>query len=285
MTGPVRREIRHVSRYFYPRPVRDSVMSLCMKPRDDATQKLLEFRVQTEPAALISEGTDCFGNAKHVLNIHFAHRSVEIVARSTVEKRPPAPLPPSLGAAAWDEMRSWRDSFALWDFTHSSPFTRPSPALDAFASEVGVRPGDDPLESLLRLSDILHDSFQYTPGVTSAQSTIEHILASRRGVCQDYSHVMIALARRWGAPARYVSGYLYVEGREDEQAPSTATHAWVECLLPDLGWVGFDPTNRVLADHRHVAIAVGRDHTDTTPVWGIFRGGEESRLEVEVRVR
>ncbi len=96
---------------------------------------------------------------------------------------------------------------------------------------------------------------------------------------------MIAIARSWGIPARYVSGYLSVTGQAGEQAPGNATHAWVECLLPELGWVGFDPTNQSLADDRHVRIAVGCDYQDVSPTRGVFQGGGETRLEVDVRVR
>ena len=151
--------------------------------------------------------------------------------------------------------------------------------------ELGIKVGNDPLETLLRLSDTLYRSFRYVPGSTSMVSPIEHILESRQGVCQDYAHVMIAIARSWHVPARYVLGYLYIDGQGGEGTPQTATHAWVECRLPDLQWIGFDPTNRCLADERHVRVAIGRDYRDVTPVRGIFVGSGEARLAVGVRVR
>ena len=115
-------------------------------------------------------------------------------------------------------------------------------------------------------------------------SSIEHILESGRGVCQDYAHTMIAIARSWSIPARYVSGYLHLAGLDGEQALENATQAWVECLLPELGWVGFDPTNRCLADERHLRIAVGRDYRDVSPTRGVLRGGESRSIEVAVQV-
>ena len=96
---------------------------------------------------------------------------------------------------------------------------------------------------------------------------------------------MIAIARSWGIPARYVSGYLYVTGLAGEQAQENATHAWVECLLPELGWVAFDPANRSVADERNVQIAVGRDYQDVSPTRGVYRGGGATRLEANVQVR
>ena len=285
MGAPALYRIEHVSCYLYPSPVRRCSLSLCLKPRDEAGQRLLSFSVTTDPSAPLTSETDLFGNTKHVLNIHQEHQELEIASRSTVEVTRETVLPGSLGAGAWEEIRSWAGSPGYWDFTHPSAFARPSPALAAFVDEAGIEAGGDPLESLLLLSDTLYRSFQYVPGVTSAASPIEDILESRRGVCQDYAHVMVTIARSWDVPTRYVSGYLYVDGQAGEDVPQTATHAWVECRLPDLGWVGFDPTNRCLADRRYVRIAIGRDYQDVSPVRGIFLGGDQVQLTVDVRVR
>ena len=285
MNSPVLYQIEHVSRYTYSAPIRHCMLSLCLRPRSDAHQRLLSFELATEPSAAFNSETDIFGNTKHVLNVHGEHASLELVTRSTVEREKPGRLPDRLGAGAWEEVRSWRDSFDYWDYTHPSAYARPSPALAAFVDELHIAAGDDPLESLLRLSDTLHDSFQYVPGSTSAASPIEETLQSRKGVCQDFAHVMIAIARSWHVPTRYVSGYLYVEGQDGEAAVQYASHAWVECRLPGLGWVGIDPTNRCLAGERHIRVGVGRDYHDVAPVRGIFLGGGSTRLEVEVRVR
>ena len=279
-----RYEIEHVSRYFYDIPVRNSVMSLCLMPRDDGGQRLLRFSVSTDPLASMNSETDSYGNTKHVLNIHRQHQFLEIVTSSTVETTPPTPLPASLKDGVWEKIRSDRESLAHWDFTHDSAFVRPSPTLTDFVERVGIKPTGDPLESVSLLSDSLYHSLQYVPGSTSAISPIEHALESGQGVCQDYAHIMIAIARSWGVPARYVSGYLYVAGEDGEQARASASHAWVECLFPSLGWVGFDPTNHCLADERHVHMAVGRDYHDVSPVRGVLRGGGGVRLEVAVRM-
>ena len=284
MTAPARYEIEHVSRYTYASPVRHCVMSLCLKPHDDSGQRLLHFEASTVPRSSLNDEMDSFGNTKHVLTIHRAHQVLEVTARSTVETARPAPLPYSLGDRAWQEVRSSTGSFAQWDFAHASAVARPSSALAGFVDRLGIGPGRDPVESLLRLSDTLHDCFEYVPGSTSAISPIDHILESGRRVCQDYAHVMIVIARSWGVPTRYVSGYVHVS-ETGKQTPESATHAWVECLLPDLGWVGFDPTNRSLADERYVRIAVGRDYQDVSLTRGVLVGGGESSLEVSVRMR
>ena len=321
MVGSNRFEIEHVSHYRYTSPARHSVMSLCMQPRSSVRQQLLRFALTTDPFALYSPGIDPYGNTKHVFSVHQWHDSLKITARATVETGPAVRLPRSLAAGAWDTIRAWRDSFALWDFTHDSPLARSTPALTAFIAREGIEPADDPLQAVGMLSEKLHSVFDYVPGSTSAASPIDHILETGRGVCQDYAHVMIAIARSWGVPARYVSGYVHVtgEGREQTQAssqtptllqsqtssqtqissptqtslqtqtssptPQTATHAWVECRLPGLGWVGFDPTNQTLADDHHVSIAVGRDYQDVPPSKGVLHGFVGSELEVDVRMR
>ena len=284
MASLPRYEIKHVSRYFYDIPVRHSVMSLCLMPRNDGGQRLLRFNVSIDPPASMNSETDSYGNTKHVLNIHRQHQYLEIVTRSTVETTPPPDLPYSLGPSAWEEIRSNCESLVHWDFTHDSPFVRPSPVLTDFVERAGIKPTADPLESVSLLSDNLYHSLQYVPGSTSAISPIDHALESGQGVCQDYAHIMLAIARSWGMPARYVSGYLYVAGKDGGQARTSASHAWVECLFPGLGWVGFDPTNHCLADQRHIRVAVGRDYQDVSPVRGVLQGGGGARMEVEVRM-
>ena len=183
--------------------------------------------------------------------------------------------------------RRWRRprcSLDHWAFLAPSHFARPSPALEAFTADQGIRRGGDPLASLLETAHTLHAAFRYEPGSTAVDSPIEHILETGCGVCQDYTHVLIAIARAWGIPSRYVSGYLHREGAPGEQTPAGASHAWAEFLLPDLGWIGIDPTNDTIADHRHVRVAVGRDYADAAPTRGAVFGGGESRLDVRVTV-
>lgn len=286
MVGPATYDIEHVTRYRYSSTVSGCLMSLCLEPRQDAGQRLVRFAIETDPPARMNAETDSFGNTKHVLNIHREHRALAITTGATVEQTPAPPLPATLRASAWEQIGSWQNSFALWDFIQPSALTRPSPALSTFMARHGIEPADNPLHSLQRLSNLLYRNLDYVPGSTSAVSPVDHILESGRGVCQDYAHAMIAIARSWGVPTRYVSGYLHVSDpdRGEAPAPQSASHAWAECLLPELGWIGFDSTNDSLAGLGHIRLAVGRDYRDVAPTSGIFRGGGASRIEVEVRV-
>ena len=286
MAGAVRYEIEHVSRYRYVSSARQCVMLLCLEPLQDRGQRLLYFEIETRPPAFLNRETDCFGNARHLLDLNREHRTLEITACSTVDVVSCPALPDRLGTGAWEEIRSRQDSFADWNFTRPSALVQPSTGLEAFVDRHCIEPGRDPLESLSRLSDTLYRCLNYIPGSTTAESPVEHILETGSGVCQDYSHLMIAIARSWGIPARYVSGYLHLPGGSSRQPAGNATHAWVECRLPGLDWVGFDPTNQSTAGHGGVVrIATGRDYHDVSPTRGILQGGGKSQLEVEVRVQ
>ena len=284
MTEMVRYAIQHNSRYQYRNSVARSAMWICLEPRSDFDQNVRRFEANTEPSVYLSPETDPFGNNKHFITVNFEHDSLVIDASSEVDNITAARLPTALGPGAWEEIASWTNTFDQWHYTHESPMTIVSPALDDFVTKYRIGSGSDPVESLLRLGDTLFRNFEYTPGSTNAASKIEEILETRRGVCQDYAHVMIAIARSWGIPTRYVSGYMYLTGMYGEQVSESATHAWVECLLPDLGWFGFDPTNATIADERHVRIAVGRDYLDVSPTRGILIDGEPSTLDATVKM-
>ena len=286
MAGAARYEIEHVSRYRYASPVRRCAMLLCLEPSGDRGQRLLRFAVETRPTGGMSRETDSFGNVRHVLDVHEAHRTLEITARSAVESPPGTELPQRLGASAWQEIHALGGSFADWDFIHPEPpdpVHRRSRRIRRSAShQARRRPAREP-SAALGYAPSPHAV--RAPGATSAESSVDHILRTDRGVCQDFAHAMIAVARSWGVPARYVSGYLHVTARAGVHVPDNATHAWVECRLPGLGWIGFDPTNRSLAGAGHVRIATGRDYRDVSPTRGVVHGGGAARLEVDVRVR
>ena len=283
---PVRYRIEHVSRFLYDSPVRRCTMSLCLEPLESDVQRLLDFSIKTSPPARITTETDPFGNTRHLLSLHQDHSLFEVVSASTVEIHPSKPLPDHLDADAWNLVRAWRNDPRWWDFTHPSAVARPSPALDRFVRRLGIEFGVDPLIDVLALSTALNEAFIYTPGATSVDSPIDDILTSGKGVCQDYAHVLVAIARSWGLPTRYVSGYLYVtgDGESGNLPVAAASHAWAECRLPGLGWVGVDPTNRAVVDLRYIRVAVGRDYRDVPPTRGVVEGGGSSRLDVEVRI-
>jgi len=276
-----RYRIEHGMRFDYAAPVRASVMTLYVCPVRDRAQAVLAFSVQTDPEAPLFEFSDPFGNVGHFLDCPAPHDRFEVTARSTVEAAAPAPAPDRLEPGAEEALRRAAETPELWPMTRPSRFVRPSPALEKFMAARGVRPGGDPLSSARELCAALHEAFDYVPGHTDADSPIERILETGRGVCQDYAHVMASILREWGIPCRYASGYL---GPEEEGAARGESHAWVECWFPGLGWLGFDPTNNTEGDERHVRVAVGRDYADVPPSRGVFLGEAASALETEVAI-
>ncbi len=280
---PVRYHIEHTTRYGYSAPVQYCAMSLCLEPRNDVDQRCLDFQVSTAPDASLAKEVDAFGNTKHSFTINRKHETLEVLACATVEKNPLSLPASTLGPGAWDELRSWTGGYTFWEFMQPTDLTKPSAALASFVDHHDIGPRDDPLETLLHLSDTLRRSLEYVPGSTSVVSSIDHIIETGQGVCQDYAHVMLAIVRRWGIPGRYVSGYLY-GGRSEPRWAGTATHAWVECLLPQVGWVGFDPTNQGLVDELYIRIANGRDYQDVAPTKGVLIGGGESTMDVSVQI-
>lgn len=274
--------IRHELEFRYDAPVSGSVMTLFLAPVRDRRQQLRSFSIDTDPGGPIFEFRGPFGNRGHFFDRPGIHRALRIAASSNVEVSATRALPTGLGPESRETLASAIRTPQLWLMLQPSHFAQPrSRALRDFMSNRGISMGDDVLGSIRALRSALFEAFEFTPGSTAADSPIEHVLESGRGVCQDYVHVMISILRAWGVPARYVSGYL---GPDGDPAPTNESHAWVECWLPGLGWCGFDPANDCDCDGRHVRAAVGRDYADVPPVRGVFRGSATSTLTTRVEV-
>ncbi len=134
---------------------------------------------------------------------------------------------------------------------------------------------------MVEIADLIYNSFIYEGDVTTASSPIAEVLEHGRGVCQDFSHLMLATCRWLGFPARYVSGYIL----PDDEAPVSASHAWLEVFDPARGWLGVDPTHNTLCSDRHVRLGVGRDFRDVPPNRGVYRGAAVETMEVRVNLR
>ncbi len=277
--------IRHVTRFRYSAPVRESVLEIRMQPRSEGPQALRSFQIATNPRAQLYAYTDHFGNAVYHFNVLRQHEELRIEAQAVVEISRAASLPQELDPLEWQRYNSYNLSDDHFDLLEDSKFAASSPLLAEFTRGKDLeKPAGDPLTALVALNSTIFGAFDYESGVTQVHSPIDHALSERRGVCQDFAHIMIAIARSWKIPARYVSGYLYHRPQHQDRSAADATHAWVECYLPSLGWVGFDPTNNILADERHIRAAVGRDYADVPPTRGTFKGVAESELAIAVAV-
>jgi transglutaminase-like putative cysteine protease len=276
--------IRHLTRFRYATPVSESLMELRMHPRTEGGQRCLSFQLSVEPRTRVYEYRDYLGNAVHHFDVPGQHRELKIVAEALVEIEPALELPEALDPSAWDDLDQQAAAGDYWEMLMPSQFAYPSEALLSLIEPLGVRRRDDPLRFLRELNAAVYEWFDYVPKATRVDSPIDHAIEARKGVCQDFAHIMIALVRHVRIPCRYVSGYVYRRSENHDRSPEGATHAWVEALLPQMGWVGFDPTNNLIAAERHIRTAIGRDYADVPPTKGIFKGDSASQLTVSVRV-
>ena len=275
--------IRHLTRFRYSAPISESFMELRMQPRTEATQHCVWFDLSIKPRTRLTSYRDHLGNLIHHFDLPGHHSQLAIKSEAVVEIAPQT-LPESLGVEAWEELDALVADGDYWEMLMPSRFASPSDLLGKLARELDVRRHDDPMVLLRQLTAGLHEAFEYAPQATKVDSPIDQALGNRRGVCQDFAHIMIALVRGLGIPSRYVSGYLFHRVEDQDRSAEDATHAWVEASLPGLGWVGFDPTNNLIVSERHIRVAIGRDYGDVPPTRGVFKGEAKSELSVSVNV-
>jgi transglutaminase-like putative cysteine protease len=262
----MRISVEHSTVFRYTADVWDVVMEMRLQPTNDAFQQLLGFALFLTPPAITPHFRDGFGNVVHMWSYRPPHREISIVARSVVETdRSPKP------ETALREVERRR-------FLQFGGPVEDVPGVRRVADELR---GLDPLDALYALTSLIPDRFGYEPNVTAVDTTVSDFLAVGAGVCQDFTHFWLAVARALGLPSRYVSGYIYNPPNGPIRG-AFASHAWGETWLPGLGWTGFDPTNRGPAGDHHVAVAVGRDYRDVAPTKGVFRGSATETMEVSV---
>ena len=276
--------IRHVTKFAYESPISESVMETRMQPRSDALQHCIRFGLSTTPSSRVRVYQDADGNMVHHFGIPGRHSRLAVTAEAFVECAAPPDLPSTLGDGAWDALDHATAAGEFWDVLNPSPFAKRTPLLGALAEEMQLNRLADPVSTLRQIMADLYTRFEYRPKSTRVDSPIDDALSSRQGVCQDFSHIMIALVRELGIPCRYISGYLFHPGETPTRSLDGATHAWIEAWLLDLGWVGFDPTHNALAGERHIRVAVGRDYSDVPPTRGVFKGLSAVKSELMVGV-
>jgi transglutaminase-like putative cysteine protease len=276
--------VRHTTTFRYEPAVRESVMEVRLQPRSDGEQRCLSFTLDVEPAANILQYHDFAGNTVHHFDIAGSHTQVKVTAQSSVEVQN-VPSPRAADAGEWADLDALVAAGDHWEMLLPSHFAHSSEPLEHLAKELRCERRGSPFALLIELNEAIYRQFAYVPQSTKVDSQIEEALQARRGVCQDFAHIMIALVRRLKIPCRYVSGYMF--HRDDENKDRSldgASHAWVEALVPGIGWVAFDPTNDLVGADRHIRVAIGRDYADVPPTRGVYKGESQSELSVSVSV-
>ncbi len=270
-------EVQHETRFDYDGPVTEWVTEARMEPASDADQTCHSFHFDVAPATPAFRYLDGFGNRVHHFNLSCVSGSVRILAAAIVETHPrPRNLAKSRSLIPLDREGNALEALNFLNF-HGP--VRPSPRLNPLLDTLRPAPGTKGTDFLAQISDYIHAHFEYARDVTLASSPIDDVLEHKKGVCQDFTHLMIAILRSFGLSARYVSGYIH---RPNKQSQS---HAWCEVWLPELGWLGIDPTNNCFVNDHFVKVAVGRDFTDVPPNRGIYRGRAAERIYVRVETR
>jgi len=263
----------HRSLYEYQSQAALSLNDACLTPRPTPFQRVLDHSLVADPAPDYRRSrTDWFGNHWNLFAFERPHKSLEIIAEHRLEV---------VRRAGDGDPSGQVDAFRF-----PSPFVRWNAAMEAYARE-GLAGGPSDFDRVCRLNARLFEDLIYDPKATHIGTPVEEFFGLKRGVCQDYAHLMLALLRSQGIPGRYVSGYLNTlppPGKE-KVVGADASHAWVAAFLPPAGWVDFDPTNGLVVAEDHLTLAWGRDYGDVTPLKGVVLGGGAQKLRVEVTVR
>lgn len=265
-------KINHETLYHYEHPLRHSVQTLRLWPRNNAAQRVVSWRIDTDANSPLPAFEDSFGNVTHTLCIERAHESVRIqVTGEVVTNETHGVIGETFEAAP------------ATVFLRTTDLTRPDDALVALAESCrGAASADPPpLDILHRLLESIADRVEYRTGETHSETSAAEALAHGYGVCQDHAHVFVSCARHLGFPSRYVSGYMW---HNPDEPDGEAAHAWAEAHIPDLGWVGFDPSNRRCPNETYIRLAAGLDKRGAAPILGLRHGGGIETIAVTVRV-
>ncbi len=288
----IRYRVLHETLYQYQYMVTLSQQFMHMAPRSFDFQQTLAHTIDIDPATEDwVNRIDYFGNATKNITLATPHRALEVKAASLVALYPRLTMTQIAGSMAWETLRtSLRHSASAptlepYQYLYASPHIALSIDLARYAS-TSFSPGTPVLDGALDLTRRIYEDFEFDATATTIATPLVELLTLRRGVCQDFAHLMIGCVRALGLACRYVSGYILTTppAGQPRLVGADASHAWVSVFCPGYGWVDFDPTNRCLVQDEHITLGWGRDFSDVTPMRGIVLGGGEQELEVRVTV-
>lgn len=281
-------QISHLTRYTYQEPVTDSVNEIRLSPRTDDRQSCCEHSIVINPSVPLFTYKDYFGNLAHYFTIQAPHQELLIHSYSIIKtdenNHDPKNLLPYVIERDILVSEQFQNTYA--EYLMETEYTHITSELKAFCHEtIKEHQSENVYELLEQISNAIYSNITYDTKVTHVHTTVEETLLLKRGVCQDYAHLMIAICRMFNIPARYVSGYHFIGDLSDGQTVQHASHAWVEAYIPLIGWMAFDPTNNGKVDWRYVKLGHGRNYSDIVPVKGVYQGTNKQQLEVTVDVK
>lgn len=271
-------KITHETDLAYSDLITESVMELRVAPRQEQDQHRLSFNLAIGPPTSVSSYFDWLGNTVHAFTVNAPHREIKIVATSVVETdRPRIDLSDLPDTWPTDGETDWR----VYDYVQFEEPVVNSPLLQRLVDQLDPQRDELLGPLVMRMLQHINQKFYYRRGITTSASPITDILEHGQGVCQDFTHLMIGVARTMRIPARYVSGLLHPDA--ERFRGYTQTHAWCELLFPSAGWIGFDPANNCVVGPNFVKVALGRHFGDVPPNKGIYRGNAHETIDVRVK--
>ena len=274
-------EIKHITRYTYDSPVRDSANQIILYPINDEYQDVVKQEITITGNPLVDTHIDYYGNEVGSFTYVQPHMEMTISSKLTVNtKHKLLPVNDIFPGQQWEDLKRLQNVVPYIDFLKQEYFE----GLDELKAIVEAEKSKDdtPYQVVLRFCQYVYNNFEYIKGVTTVDTTLDEIWKIRSGVCQDFAHILMEMLRIIYIPARYVSGYICTG--QNGMRGEGATHAWAEAFIPDYGWLGLDPTNNCIANESHVRLAVGRNFSDCSPVKGVYKGAAKHQLKVAVTV-
>jgi transglutaminase-like putative cysteine protease len=273
--------LHHLTKYTYNSAVKNSANKIMLFPISDEHQELLKQKLTITGNPIIETFKDYYGNEVGSFTYTPPHYEMLIESKIEVVTKEHLLQPVTISHEEQWEVLKQKQNMALFiDYLKQEEFENLK-QVEAVVNEMQLK-NHSPLHAAELMNQYVYSNFNYIKGIKEVDTTLDEIWTLRAGVCQDFAHILLVALRMTGIPARYVSGYVcpITEGYRGEGA----THAWVEAYLPELGWVGFDPTNKCLVNDLHIRLAVGRNFSDCSPVKGTYLGNAEHELEVKVNV-
>jgi len=270
-------DIQHRTLYTYTSPARDSFNDVRLEPPSTPEQTVESYSLQVQPDTRLTRYIDFYSNLVHHFEIPAAHNSLLIESRARVDTHWPEAFAADALLCPMEKLGDVLDADRCFDFLQSSRYVELE--VDAWRLALDATEGrSDVWPAALELMRFTHEYLTYEPNSTHVHTHMSEVIAQKRGVCQDFAHLLIGLCRSIRIPARYVSGYLATE-------TASATHAWMEIYIPGHGWRALDPTHNRQIDGTYVKIGHGRDYADVAPVSGNYHGTLQRRMDVEVRIK
>lgn len=274
-------QIRHITRYTYENPVRDSANQIMLYPITDEFQEVAQHKVIITGHPTVNIHEDYYGNKVGTFTHAQPHQELKIDSQLVmVTKARQMPTDSQPVDEQWAALQSLKRSIDFIDFLRQENFS--SLYEVKHVTEAEQCKSCSPLESARHICQYVYDAFEYRKGITTVETTLDEVWKLKSGVCQDFAHILLVMLRLMNIPARYVSGYICPN--KNGMRGEGATHAWVEAYLPNYGWLGLDPTNNCVVNETHVRLAVGKNFSDCSPVKGTYRGTSNHTLDVSVAV-